>query len=250
MTVLNQLMRQIVEGAEDSHHRQLARDAFKRISSELEHSSNVKWTRKPGPHSALSVNVGELLKTPDYRMLTLTFANTPAKANARLRTKGTELADIFLDIKVQDKTGKLHGDIPIDRWELSVKKLASKMLQRKKDEFVHEFIHFLDWRRMGKNAPRAIAGVDSSSPASYYNSHLEQNAYIQQGLSAIEDYLDGKDAKEVKDLIGPSANEFMKRVLNVLPEEFVAHMNGDTRKRLAKRVTQAYNDITNKEMKR
>ena len=251
MTILDQLTTLIVEGAADAHHRMLARDAFRDISKALKSGRPVRWIRQPGPHAALSVNVGELLGAPELENLTLTFANTPGKPNAVLRTKGSHKADIVLDVKVHDrKTGKLHGDIPIERWEPSVKKLSAEMLERKKDEFIHEFIHFLDWIRIGDRAPGVIRKTDRSTPGGYYNSPLEQNAFIQQGLSAIESYLDGKDAKEIKSIIGSSSTEFLQIVMKVLPKEFTTHMNADTKRRLAKRVAQAYNDITNKERER
>jgi hypothetical protein len=119
---------------------------------------------------------------------------------------------------------------------------------------VHEFIHLLDahraqdpkyWSKAPYDANKMRAG-DKAEIQKYYNTPVEYNAYVQQELENLDSILRSRASSmdDVKRLIGVTdANSFVTKFLTAIKSEFRKNMTTDTRKKVAKRANQYWQDL-------
>jgi len=119
---------------------------------------------------------------------------------------------------------------------------------------VHEFVHLLDaqraqdpkyWSKAPYDSDKMRAG-DKAEIEKYYNTPVEYNAYVQQELENVDSIIRNRASSmnDVKRLIGVSdANSFVKKFLEAVYAPFRKNMTMDTRKRVAKRANQYWQDL-------
>jgi len=120
---------------------------------------------------------------------------------------------------------------------------------------MHEFVHLIDAHRVKDtkylrksqyDGSKVMAG-DPAELKKYYNSNIEYNAYVQQELENLDSELRSNGARSMDDvarLIGVSdANSFVTKFLKMVHEPFRKEMTTDTRKRVAKRANQYWQDL-------
>lgn len=243
MSVLDRYFALLTEGEGDQAARQDARDVYQRA---LEALRKVKPSGlelpKPGKLIA-SLNLGELLKEPELDDLDLAFEKSSSESVRGQMGVVGDRARIVIQVALQGKGPA--AELTPEQWRQVVAKTAPSLLERAREIFFHEFTHYRDWKRMGKKT--SVLGktpkMSTHGKQAYYSSPLEFNAFLQQGLGNIEHYLAGKPPAEVEKTVGPSADEFYRRVLKVLTPGFAQNLTPAYQAKLKKRVAKAYEDI-------
>jgi len=235
------------EGANDSKFRQMAMDTYRKALDSLSRISSADLMFPKAGKPIVSVNIGELLDDNALEDLDLWFI-------ARDSSEEKNDAGRFVVPTAKGKRRiELYVDVPEDAfkrasepnvWRGIVVKNAAKVLKRAKEVFWHEFIHYMDFSRMGKDSQgKAFSGKTRKDPKKYYNDPVETNAFIQQGLMRIEDHLTGMtDRSAVENLIGKSPNDFYNLVLKVISRSAIKNMNDNNKNKLKKRVARMWND--------
>lgn len=242
----------IFEGADDQKFRKQGLEVSSKLQKALQ---NIKPTDldkpKPGTN-VVSVNVGELLKNDELKDLNLWFQARSDSSGQTVRggflsspSKGTSRIVLFVDVP-EDVVSKLTDDV----WAKIISKQGATVLSRSEEIFWHEFIHYMDYKRMSPDSRKkafqraGALGGKNKNVSKYYNNPVETNAFIQQGLSRIENHLSAaKDKGAVQKLIGTSANDFYKRVTKVLSPGVFKNMDDKNKAKLKKRVAQMWNDV-------
>lgn len=88
-----------------------------------------------------------------------------------------------------------------------------------KNEFIHEYIHYLDALRQKGNTPKASIKMNT-----YFNSSREYNAYVQGGLNSLDEWLDTYVVQHTTfglDAVKEELGKLMSKVLGNTPAEFV-----------------------------
>jgi hypothetical protein len=247
MSVIDNYFNIFREGADDAKYRQRALDTSRKLEAALKHikASDLEFP-KPG-QQIVSLNLGEFLKDPELNDLDLFFVARDESENATRR-------GAFLNkVKSGGKRIELYVDVPDlvmnlapEKWKNIVVTNASKILDRSKDIFWHEFVHYMDMKRMSPASQKAsfkktAALGGTKNPGAYFNDPVEFNAFTQQGLTRVEDHLSKLGSKaEVQKLIGKDANEFYKLVLKVLSPGMKQNLNDKFKNKLKKRVAQMW----------
>lgn len=240
----------IFEGAEDSKHRQVALDLYKKL---LERFRTIKDADLKTPKPAepyVSMNVGELLNDPEYDDLDLAFIATKETSKEAVNGK------MSARVKGQNSLMSLYVGVPevtlprikTPEWKKIMKKNIHVVFSRMREIFWHEFIHYADLKRM---SPKSQKGAFAKSVKAsregggkYYSDPLEYNAFVQQGLIKIDDFLLSgvKDKAEATRLLGGSPTKFYQMVLKVIPYQMQKAMTDDYKNKLKKRVAQMWMD--------
>jgi hypothetical protein len=113
-----------------------------------------------------------------------------------------------------------------------------KKLKNKRDVFIHEFIHYLDWKRSQHRKEEASFEDDEK----YFNSPGEFNAYYQEAISEFEVTLSGAE-KQMLDksllktkIVGLRYQDFEENVLAFFHPDFRKIVKGKYRQKLKKRL--------------
>lgn len=246
MNVLDGYFSIFNEGSNDAKLRQQALDVFKRSQEALRNIRPDMVNIPEAGKSIASVNLGDVLGDSDLKDLDLRFIKGETdRLRGALKVKGKK-ASLDIQVSIQPGPSKSGtGDITPDQWKAVMVKNAHRVLERAREVFFHEFVHYQDWKRMGKKTKvlSKTPGMKTHGAQAYYSSPLEFNAFLQQGLSNIEHYLDGKGPADIKKTIGNSADEFYRRVLKVLMPGFAKNLTPKYQAKLKKRVAQMWNDI-------
>lgn len=274
MSILDRYFGLFSEGADDAKHRARALDVYERTLEALKHIKPSDLGIPSSREKNVSVDLGELLDEPELSDLELWF--TPWTKHGEGKTGGKDgefghtknkyvkYVRLFVmlgkDVDANELTARAKN-IPIEKWKDLIARNASKILQRSKQAFWHEFIHYIDYNRVHPDSrPGAfqkknqLGNLKSHDPvdiekkkAKYYNDPIEFNAFVQQGLSQIENHLRSiKSKADAQKLVGKSANEFYTLVLKVLTPSFVKYMDEKFKAKLKKRVAQMYQEIMQK----
>lgn len=118
-----------------------------------------------------------------------------------------------------------------------------------KQVFIHEFIHYLDWKRSKviHNTANKIKRVsdDIIDLSDYVNSPAEYNAHYQEMLSSLdntlknlENYIKMGAAKNtiIDKFVGTNFSEFKNIAMNILPDYFRDNINKTYETKLTKRL--------------
>lgn len=100
------------------------------------------------------------------------------------------------------------------------------VLERKKNDFIHEYIHYLDDKRSEHDFFGRSAEFGSEE---YYREDEEVNAYFQQAMASAEEKINRKNWRGFREL----KNWFFG---NAIEDEVVKNITTDQRKRLVKRL--------------
>lgn len=113
-----------------------------------------------------------------------------------------------------------------------------------KNLFIHEFIHYLDEKRYGKNKKKTKT-IDLETFEDYYNTPEEFNAYYQEGAYALRNFFkkDGFVPDEIKQEKIKNFYSFKKLALKFFDEHFVKELNKKFKKKLNKRLAGMYHRI-------
>lgn len=122
-------------------------------------------------------------------------------------------------------------------------------LDRKLDQrtFVHEYIHYLDWDRAGRDRTKLVSDhgkvIDDNSYRRYVNTPLEFNAHYQEIVSHLEALAQSEPPHRLRGLFGTSAHEFVELAKQRhFPREYILALNQDYTRRLEKRLARFWND--------
>lgn len=240
----------LLEGADDQKFRTLASNTFKGLLKAFGsvNPSDLKLPKAGKP--VVSVNLGELLKKKQFKNLELwIMAVEDVKGVA---TRGR----FFMSLGGKPARIELYVSAPKnvldvltpESWKQVVQKKIVQILPRMQDVFTHEFIHYLDIGRMNpdtreKAVDKSIMAAQSGEDSKYYTDPLEYNAFLQQGLTKIQNYIGNTKSKaKVERVIGKTPTEFYNLVLKVIPPEMKKNMNDVYKNKLKKRVAQMWTD--------
>jgi hypothetical protein len=254
VSALDAYFRVFSEGAEDAKFRQRALDVQRRVLEALRDTKpNELDVPKPGKNIA-SVNVGEVLGDPDLMDLELWFvmrdSSIPASRRAIFigsKTRDEKRIEIYVDVPPN-----VQADMTSDVWKRIISKNGVKVFERTKEYFWHEFVHYMDFKRMSPTSRAKSFGKASklgggANPTKYFRDPVEFNAFVQQGLSRVEDHLkDARTKADAEKLIGKSVNDFYKLMLSVLTPGFAKNLDDRFKNKLKKRVAQMWTDTMNR----
>lgn len=240
----------LLEGADDQKFRTLATSTFKGLLKALESVKESDLKMPKAGKLVVSVSVGELLKKKQFKDLELWF-----EAVEDVKGKATR-GRFFMSLGGKPARIELYVSAPknvIDvltpeSWKQVVQKKIAQILPRMQEVFTHEFIHYLDVGRMNpdsreKAVDKSILAAKSGEDSKYYTDPLEYNAFVQQGLTKIQNYIGNtKNKAKVEAVIGKTPTEFYNLVLKVIPAEMKKHMNDVYKNKLKKRVAQMWTD--------
>jgi len=254
MSILDQYFQIFSEGASDQQFRQRAIDIGRRVQVALRNIPVAKLGVSKGPEKNIVVNIGELLTDPELTDLDIHFVK---------KVENVEAGKKNLDRRAQFKGGtvsspnkriEIYVELPPDvvskltpeKWKGLVASHGEKIMDRAKELFWHEFIHYMDYNRIHPQDPKRRSQVfkkKGDDKKSYFNNPLELNAFIQQGLSRVENHLTSVGSRaEVMKVIGKSADEFYKTMLKLLSPGFAKNLTDQNKNKLKKRVAQMWTD--------
>jgi len=111
-----------------------------------------------------------------------------------------------------------------------------------KDSFIHEFIHYLDFKRSGYS-PKAI---NLKNYNDYYNSASEFNAFYQESVNFIIDLLENDETSIQFKKKFKNFNDFYSWMIsNVFDKDFIKNLNDKYKIKLKKRVYNVYDKFFN-----
>jgi hypothetical protein len=239
----------IFEGADDSKFRSIALDIYKKTLEALKGDGRRRLTKSKAGKPITTVNLGELLKNPELDNLEMWFIAKPPVTGTKTFGRfipGSSTRPNRIELNVYAKS-----DLPTPEkfHQVLADGGAVKVLESAREVFWHEFVHFMDSERIGPEKMKDLAKSSSSKAKTrdvkgYYNDPLEYNAFVQQGLTKIDHFLQGKTPEQAKSLIGKDANEFYKLVLQVIPSDMRRVMTDTYKQKLKKRVAQMWSDLT------
>lgn len=218
MSILDDYFEIFAEGANDVNFRRQAQDVFRRIEAA------IKKPESAHAKSGLTYNVGKLLADPSLNDLDLAFVEGGIRGHA--------------------------GFFTVDPSPTIIIDGSPEHFANSKESFIHEFIHFLDHKRTGTSGKKSFSKDDPATNKEYFNDPFEYNAYFQQAMTSLEDYLSSlppeKRSQAAQKAMGNSADEFWKKIssFNTGPfPKLIKHLTPDNLQKFKKRVAQAYTDI-------
>lgn len=112
-----------------------------------------------------------------------------------------------------------------------------------KHEFIHEFVHYLDWKRSGYEGTSVISGGSSDNPVIdmdfYVNNPQEFNAYYQMVAEKMVEKAElykHESETEKEAMVGSDVEEFIWKSFKSLPKWLEKHLNEKYRKKFRKRL--------------
>ena len=250
MNVLDKYFQIFREGSEDQKFRQRALDVFKRVLEDLRTLKTTDLDTPKAGKNIVSLKVGETLDDADLDDLHIWFVmrDDSIPVNRRAMFVGSSKTDyrrieIYVDVP-STMVPRMTPEI----WKRVIAKNGAKVFERVQEIFWHEFVHYMDFKRMhpvsrskafGKT--KNLKGV--ADPGKYFNDPIELNAFIQQGLGRVQNHLANAGSKEeVEKVIGKSPNDFYRLMLKVLSPGFAKNLTDRNKNKLKKRVAQMWTD--------
>jgi hypothetical protein len=112
-----------------------------------------------------------------------------------------------------------------------------------KDSFIHEFIHYLDFKRSKGYKPK---WTEKTTVKDYYNAPTEYNAYYQEAASYIVNLLsDDKYLPHFKENYKTFGSFYKWMIEQVFDKHFISNLNDINKKKLQKRVYNIYDKFFN-----
>lgn len=245
----------ISEGKDDAHFREMARTASDAIEKALKSEPGdgaMAFDSRMGPCVALDMEtlsgLGGLggLK---LRFLLMTVEHgSAAGASAAFFNppKGGKPAAITLVFRAKGVSdpGKLTPDV----WLSKFKKERARLFADRRSAFTHEFIHFLDFMRVSdpevaRRLMRSAASNATASDKAYYNDSIETNAFVQQALTKLENFLKAADPEKKQQLLGKGDRGFYEWAIGYFPKGFMDNLDEKNGRKIVKRVMQLRQDL-------
>lgn len=136
------------------------------------------------------------------------------------------------------------GLINKEAWSQFLKKNWRNILISQKSSFIHEYIHYLDLREEKEDV--YVPNVEDD--IEYYNHPKEIRAFIAQGLSELETYIENtllnKQAK-FQQKFGNSLDSFLKVAVAFFNRRFIQHLKD--KEVVLKHLKEFYNNLVLKE---
>ncbi len=249
MSVFDKYFGIFTERTNDQVMRQRAQDVFQATLEGLRSVKASEMKARTNGDVGVILNLAQLLGDESLKNLDLAITVASEK-NQKMASGGQRTASfrsypsgrgmieilVFLPPEAQKIVTQAS-------WPGVVVKQGAKIFERTKESFIHEFIHYMDWSRVHPDKRKAVMGKDLSTPEKYYNNPLETNAYLQQGLSRVDDHLRGMSSRaEAQNLIGKSPDEFYRIMLKVLNPGIGKYMNAQNKNKLKKRLAGMWSD--------
>jgi len=112
-----------------------------------------------------------------------------------------------------------------------------------KDYFIHEFIHYLDWKRSGGHKP---SFSDKTTLEEYFNSPTEYNAYYQEAANfVVKMLMDDKILDKFKERYKNYKDFYEWMTAQVFDKNFIKYLNASNKVKLQKRVYNIYDKFFN-----
>lgn len=109
-----------------------------------------------------------------------------------------------------------------------------------KNSFIHEFIHYLDFKRSKGYKPNFN---DKTTISDYYNSPTEYNAYYQEAANYIVNiFKDDNILSKFKEKFNNFETFYKWMVENVFDKDYIKNLNDKNKTKLKKRVYNIYSD--------
>lgn len=107
-----------------------------------------------------------------------------------------------------------------------------------KDSFIHEFIHYLDFKRSKGYTPNFN---EKTTISDYYNSPTEYNAYYQEAANYIVNlFKDDNILSKFKEKYTNFETFYKWMVENVFEKDYIKNLNDKNKKKLKKRIYNIY----------
>ena len=107
-------------------------------------------------------------------------------------------------------------------------------------DFIHEFIHYLDFQRSGYK-PKI-----PKSEKEYYNLPTEFNAHFQEAGTYVSDLLRNENIlKNFKEKFKSFDDFYIWMIDNVFDKEFIKNLNSENKKKIQKRIYTIYDEYFN-----
>ncbi len=122
---------------------------------------------------------------------------------------------------------------------LKYDKIPSKGIS--KESFIHEFIHYLDFKRSKGFKPNFD---DKTTISDYYNSPTEYNAYYQEAATYIVNLFKDMDILNKFKEKYETFDKFLKWMLeNVFDKDFIKNLNDKNKRKIKKRIYNIYSEF-------
>lgn len=131
----------------------------------------------------LGFNLGRLIRDPDYFDINLWFGPLTSKFGGYFSQRG-DIDIIHLAQVPINLAKKIKPNQDIENCNIILDTVA-QFTQQVKDVFVHEFIHYLDDKRIKSNSYR-LQGTMDLSGGEYYNEPKELNAHTQEMIANLD----------------------------------------------------------------
>jgi len=238
----------MLEGAHDAENRKLAQDAFDKLRAGLLSSPESAWKKEQILRYVNDTRTSWTLVPPATEGLpddlSVHLAIVPEGKGfpeASFVGKGPNRpgGHIFIYVEL---TKDVYDRVLVDpvKARVTAHRNATKLLDHVRGEFIHEYTHYLDRKRMkGKVAPSSLSR--EKGKAAYFAHPFELNAFIQEMFDSFEHVV-----AQRPELMGLDANEFYKNFINHTKREqpaFYAYIRKRNIPRLKKRVAQLYQDL-------
>lgn len=267
MDILEKFFSIFSEGANDAQYRKEVNDLIEKIKSNFSSLSEKDIDAKIANNGApiAQFNVGKLVGDEKHNKLWLRFdavneEDHVARKGSFAPSSDHKYAVVMINAEVPGNVFEKFKNNP-DLWATVIKKKGNVLMGRVVSTLRHELIHYWDFSRIGnkrnidvfkKSGKNSMSNKEKQglSPADrekrwskYFNDPLEQNAFIQQGLSRMEDYLKNVSSwEDAKHILGSDANELYRKIVQLLPRDLFKRMEEKNKSKLKKRVAQLWND--------
>lgn len=268
MSVLDQYFSLLTEGPNDAKFRKRAQDVFQKLLQVLPSKKNDWYAgAERGTRIDAKLHLGEVLGDQELGDLNLTLSLERGHMShyGGFRQKPEPTIEFFVEPEDIGLKQWQARELKPDSWKKLVQDRGAEILKGVQTTFIHEFIHYMDWKRMGDRADAVFTKTADSQRSGdkdefernidYHNSPLEFNAFFQEGVANIENYIRNlpgdQRLKAAEKLLGKSPNEFYQRVVQAAEERagshfkpgFVTNLLTKNQAKFKKRIAQAWTDI-------
>ena len=240
MNMRRHIARLVQGGQQDQQFRQQARDALAALIDRLMGASLQQRRGLFDPTAGF-----EMPGYPDIRIML-----NPGATYSGLGSLKSDPAISVILIGTGPNSGGIDEMLPV----------VAPILESKRNDFIHEFIHYLDRNRIGEAAGavqrQARDAVGAEDADAYYNNPMEYNARFQEMSAWVFDNIDNiaqRRDPEIRDrrfrALYPDFNAFYRTVVDLRLgpgsslASFWSALTPDNKKRLKKRIAQLWQDV-------
>lgn len=219
------------EGRRDQELRRLAQDSLKKTGAAVR--SGAAEPRAVG--DSLFFDLAKMHGDDLHRGLTLQLKFGPPARRVPRFIAAPKWSKIVLPVPSRTTDAEKHVE--------NVRLFVPSFLEKNRSSYVHEFIHFLDRRRL-KGKIKRISSTLRAGAEKYFNQPLELNAYIQQAFDSIEESIaDLELTRDDARVVMGGSPQALAREIESQTKEFVDALTPENRKKFLKRVAQLWDDV-------